>query len=129
MVTACHAGDVVKHVIVERPLPDRVEEFVACAIELRQVMTARNWAQYTAWRATPADEGEPTMFNVGILGRAVPFDPELVVLECTFADRAALEAQLEAMRNDAEAVKIILRAFDMVDVSASRAYVLEDWWP
>jgi hypothetical protein len=120
---------VVKHVIVERPLPDRVEEFVACALELRHVMAARGWEHYTAWRATIGDEGEPTMFNVGILGRAVPFDPELVVLECTFDDRAAFESQLEAMRNDSEVVKIILRAFDMVDTSVSRAYVLEDWWP
>lgn len=119
----------VKHVIVERPLPDRLEDFVARAMELRKVMRDRGWEQYTAWRGAPADEGEPAMFNVGILGRAVALDERVVLLTCDFDDRDALERQLEAMRNDHEVVTIILRAYETIDPELSRAYVLEDWWP
>ena len=118
-----------KHVIVERPHAGRVDEFVALAIELRLVMHDRGWVHYTAWRAGEADRGEPPLFDVGILSRAVPFDEGLVVLEAHFRDRDELETQLAAMRNDPEVVNILVKAMATVDRSASRSYVLEDWWP
>ena len=118
-----------KHVIVERPLPDRLDEFVACGLELRVLMNQRGWRPYTAWRTVAGDEGEPPMFDVGILGRPVPVGEGIAVFEGDFDDRGQLESQLQAMRNDPEVVKLLLRAMQTVDTSASRAYILEDWWP
>ena len=118
-----------KHVIVEQPLADRLDEFVACGLELRALMRDRGWRPYTAWRSVAGDEGEPPMFDVGILGRPTPAGEGIVVFEGDFADRDQLEAQLHAMRNDPEVVKLLVRAMQAVDTSASRAYILEDWWP
>src|SRR6476661_6937123 len=110
----CHPGDVVKHVIIERLRPGREDEFVALAIQLRVLMGERGWNQYTAWRMTAGDKGEPGMFDVGILGRAQQQDGSVVAFDCDFDDRAALEKQLHAMRNDPEVVKIIVQAVEMV---------------
>ena len=118
-----------KHVIIERPLPGRVQDLEAFGIELRAMMRARGWRPYDAWRTVAGDEGEPPMFDVGILGRPVPAGEGLAVFECTYADRDELEAQLHAMRNDPEVVRLLLRAMETVDTAASRAYILEDWWP
>ena len=118
-----------KHVIVERLRPGREDDFVALALELRVVMLERGWRQYTAWRAVAGDEGEPSMFDVGILGRAVALDGSAVGFECDFDSREQLEQQLQAMRNDPEVVKLLVRAMETVDPSASRSYILEDWWP
>jgi hypothetical protein len=125
----CHPVDVVKHIIVERLRPGREDEFVALAVRLRVLMGERGWNQYTAWRMVAGDEGEPGMFDVGILGRAQQRDGNIVGFDCDFADRAALEAQLHAMRTDADAVKIIVQAAEMVESESSRAYIFEDWWP
>jgi hypothetical protein len=116
-----------KHVIVERPLPGKVDEFVGLAHELWDLIDGRGWTTYMAWPMVAADEGEPTLFDVGILGRAVPPDGATFVFEAEFEDRQSLEAQLHAMRTDVEAVKIILTAADLVDRRRSRAYVLQDW--
>lgn len=115
--------------IVERLRPGREDEFVALALELRVLMEQRGWRHYTAWRAVAGDEGEPPMFDVGILGRAVALDGTAVGFDCDFDDREQLEAQLSAMRNDPEVVKVLVRAMETVDPTASRAYILEDWWP
>ena len=118
-----------KHVIVERLRPGREDEFVALAIRLRVLMGERGWNQYTAWRMTAGDEGEPGMFDVGILGRAQQRDGSVVGFDCDFEDRETLEAQLHAMRTDPEVVKIIVQAVEMVEPDASRSYIFEDWWP
>lgn len=116
-----------KHVIVERPLPGRVDEFVTLARELWDLMAEREWQPYRAWPVVAGDEGEPGLFDVGVLGRARRPDGVQFVLECEFPDRQALEGQLTAMRTDVEVVKIILAAAELLDRDASRAYVLQDW--
>ncbi|MCU1376170.1 MAG: hypothetical protein JWO68_3456 [Actinomycetia bacterium] len=116
-----------KHVIVERPRPERAEEFVVLAQRLWDLMAERGWTTYDAWPMVAADEGEPGLFDLGILGRALPPTALTFVFEATFPDRESLEAQLRAMRTDIDAVKIILAAADLVDRTGSRAYVLEHW--
>ena len=116
-----------KHVVVERPRPDRVDEFTALGEELMALMIDRGWHLYTAWNAVRGDEGEPPLFDVGILGRALPPDGALFVFECEFPDLGSLEAQLQAMRNDPEVVKLLLRGPELIDPAASRAYILEAW--
>jgi hypothetical protein len=118
---------VVKHVIVERPLPGRVDEFVALAQRLWDLIAVRGWVQYDAWPMVAADEGEPALFDLGILGRALPPSALTFVFEATFPDQAALEAQLHAMRTDRDVVSIILAAGETVDPKGSRAYVLQHW--
>jgi hypothetical protein len=118
---------VVKHVIVERPLPGRVDEFVTLARRLWDVIAARGWVTYDAWPMVAADEGEPALFDLGFLGRALPPSALTFVFEATYPDPAALEAQLHAMRMDREVVAIILAAGELVDRTGSRAYVLEHW--
>ena len=118
-----------RHVIVERPLPGRMGELEAFGVQLRAMMRERGWRPYDAWLTVAGDDGEPPMFDVGILGRPVPDGEGLAVFECNFPDRDELEAQLHAMRNDPDVVKLLLRAMETVDTSASRAYILEDWWP
>ena len=117
-----------KHVIVERVQAGREDDFVALTLELRVLMQERGWRHYRAWRAFAADVGEPGMFDVGILGRAVVVEGA-VGFECDFDDREQLEAQLQGMRSDPEVVKVLLRAMETLDASASRSYILEDWWP
>lgn len=116
-----------KHVIIERPLPGHEAEFVTLARRLWDVMAVRGWTTYTAWPMVAADEGEPALFDLGILGRALPPDGTTFVFEAVFPDRAALDVQLYTMRTDVEAVKIILAAAELIDGAASRAYVLQDW--
>jgi len=118
---------VVKHVIVERPLPGRVDEFVTLARRLWDLIADRGWVTYDAWPMVAADEGEPALFDYGILGRALPPRALTFVFEATFPDQAALEAQLQAMRTDHEVVSIILAAAELVDPTGSRAYVLQHW--
>jgi hypothetical protein len=118
---------VVKHVIVERPLPGRAEDFVAVARRLWEVIAARGWVNYDAWPMVAADEGEPALFDLGILGRALRPSAVTFVFEATFPDQATLEAQLHAMRTDREVVSIILEAAETIDPRASRAYVLQHW--
>ena len=113
--------------IVERPIPGRVDEFVALAQRLWDLIAVRGWVHYDAWPMVAADEGEPALFDYGFLGRALPPSALTFVFEATYPDQAALETQLHAMRTDRDVVAIILAAGELVDPSGSRAYVLEHW--
>ena len=117
-----------KHVIIERPIEERRDEFVRLAVELRRVMIERGWRPYDAWQAVDVDEGEPFNLKVGILARAVA-PPGRLFFQCDFPDAASLEAQLHAMRNDAEVVRIIVTALDMVDPAESESFIVEEYWP
>lgn len=117
-----------KHVIVERPKAGMVDGLEDLAMELRALMTARGWVHYRAWKAVgDVDAGEPPLFDVGILNRVT--DAGLVAFEADFPDRASLEAQLQAMRNDPDVVKILVRAAELCDRDRSRSYVLDAWEP
>jgi hypothetical protein len=118
-----------KHVVVERPLPGREDEFVACGVELQSLLTARSWRNYRSWTAEAGDEGEPPLFDVGILNRAASPEGRLHVFECDFGSRDELESQLRAMRNDIEVVRVLVRAQETADRAASRAYVLQTFEP
>ena len=118
-----------KHVIVERIKPGMADRLEDLAMELRALMDERGWSQYKAWRwAADVDLGEPPLFDVGILTRATPGEG-MAVFEGTFPDRETFERQLHLMRNDPAVVKILIKASELSDRSASRSYVLESWEP
>ena len=118
-----------KHVVIERPLPGKVDEFVAIGVELWGVLEERGWPIYKAWVVSAGDEGEPPLFDVGILGRATQPDGVTIAFESDFVTREALEATLDGMRADSEVVKRIVRAAELVDREASRSYILEQLTP
>ena len=89
----------------------------------------RGLRPYTAWSAVAPEAVEPGMFDVGFLGRATAAPNSVAVFECVYESRAQLEAQLHAVRNDPEAVKIMVGALDFIDRSLTRAFILEDWHP
>lgn len=118
-----------KHVIVERMKPGMADRLEDLAMELRALMSERGWIPYKAWRGTTdVDQGDPPLFDVGILNRATA-DETVAVFEGDFPSREALEQQLREMRNDPAVVKILIKAAELADRSASRSYVLESWEP
>lgn len=118
-----------KHVIVERMKPGMADRLEDLAMELRALMTERGWIQYKAWRwSADVDQGDPPLFDVGIFNRATPGEG-LAVFEGDYPDRETFERQLEQMRNDPAVVKILVKALELADRTASRSYVLESWEP
>jgi len=118
-----------KHVIVERMKPGKRQQLEDLAMELRAHMEQRGWIHYKAWLGVAdVDQGDPPLFDVGILNRATP-DDGIAVFEGDFPDRETLESQLREMRNDPQVVKILIRAAELADRSASRSYVVESWEP
>jgi hypothetical protein len=118
-----------KHVVIEHPKPGCIDKLEAAGVALQRVLVARGLRPYTAWRAVSPEVVEAGMFDVGLLGRATAPANSVAVFECTFESRAQLEAQLHAVRNDPEAVKIMVGALDFVDRTQTRSFILEDWRP
>ena len=118
-----------KHVIVERMKPGMEDRLEDLAMELRAHMDERGWLPYKAWRwSADVDLGEPPLFDVGILNRATPGE-RMAVFEGEFPDRETFERQLAEMRSDPQVVKILIKASELSERSASRSYVLESWEP
>jgi hypothetical protein len=120
---------VLKHIVIEHPKPGCIDKLEAAGAALQRVLVARGLRPYNAWRAVAPEAVEPGMFDVGFLSRATMPANSVAVFECVFESRAQLEAQLHAVRNDAEAVKIMVGALDFVDRTLTKAFILEDWHP
>lgn len=118
-----------KHIVIEHPKPGCIDNLEAAGVALQRVLVARGLRPYTAWRAVAPEVVETGMFDVGMLARATAHANSVAVFECTFESREQLEAQLHAVRNDPEAVKIMVGALDFVDRNLNQAFILEDWHP
>jgi hypothetical protein len=119
-----------KHVIVERIKPGNEAKFEALGVELKLVMLQHDdWVQYRAWRGTAdVDVGDPPLIDVGILNRATAYDG-FALFDGDYPSREAFERQLQAMRNDADVVRILVRIAELADRAHSRSYVLDSWTP
>ena len=119
----------VKHVIIERPLPGCMDKLERHGVELQLLILRRGWTPYRAWRIDAAETGQAGLFDLGMLRLAGAIEEPIAVFEADFPDRAALERQLHALRNDTEAVGITVAASRLVDPEGGRSYVLQDWRP
>lgn len=116
-----------KHIVIEHPKPDSIHLLEAAGGELQKVLVARGWRPYRAWRASAPETDGPGHFDVGMLGRATVEADSVVVFEAEFPDRAALDAQLAAVRNDPEAVRILIKAQSFIEVEMTRVLIVESW--